>query len=65
MKERPEGLTDEHLEYLDDLRESGRTNMYGAAAYLTDEMGVPRMDAKKYLRYWMETFEARHTGETS
>lgn len=60
MSKRPEGMTEDHFIYLDDLRESGRTNMWGAAQYLEDEMDVPRMDAKKYLTHWMETFEARH-----
>jgi len=32
--ERPEIVTDEHLDYLDELRESGVTNMFGAGAYL-------------------------------
>lgn len=61
MTDRPEGMTEEHFEYLDDLRESGRTNMFGAAKYLTDEMDVPRIDARKYLSHWMETFESRMT----
>ena len=34
--ERPDIVTDEHLEYLDDLRESGVTNMFGAGSYLED-----------------------------
>lgn len=59
MSNKPEGMTEEHFEYLDDLRESGRTNMWGASEYLTDEMNVPRADAKKYLVHWMETFEER------
>ena len=37
---RPEGLTDEMLEYLDMLRESAVTNMFGAAPYLQDEFGM-------------------------
>lgn len=59
MNDKPQGMTDKHFEYLDELRESGRTNMFGAAAYLTDEMGVPRLDARKYLQHWMTTFESR------
>lgn len=60
MSTKPEGMTEGHFEYLDDLRASGRTNMFGAAQFLTDEMDVPRADAKKYLTHWMETFETRH-----
>lgn len=51
---RPNGLTDEHLEYLDDLRESGVTNMFGAGQYLMDTFGLPRDMSTKYLVYWME-----------
>ena len=34
---RPEFCTDEHLEFLDRLRESGTTNMFGGAAHLEVE----------------------------
>jgi len=60
MSRKPKGMTEEHFEYLDLLRKSGRTNMFGAAAYLMDEMDVPRLDAKKYVTHWMKTFKARH-----
>lgn len=32
--EKPEIVTEEHLEYLDDLRASGVTNMFAAAGYI-------------------------------
>lgn len=56
----PEGLTEEHLTYLDELRESGETNMFGASPYLEGEFGLNRRDAKAYLIHWMETFGERH-----
>jgi len=59
--ERPKICSDEHLQYLDDLRESGVTNMFGAASYL--EAGFYELDraaAKAVLAYWMKTFEVRH-----
>ena len=59
-KKRPEGMTEDHFEYLDELRESGRTNMWDSAKYLVDEMEVPKVEAGKYVMHWMETFEARH-----
>ena len=59
--ERPPIVTDEHLEYLDDLRESGRTNMLGAAPYLLDEFtSLDKSDAKEVLLYWMDSFDERH-----
>ena len=59
-KERPAFVTDEMLVYLDELRESGVTNMFGAGPYIEDEFGLGRTDARKVLTYWMETFSERH-----
>ena len=58
--ERPDGLTDEHLDYLDDLRESGATNMFGARPWLSKAFGLDSDTAGKYLQYWMQTFSQRH-----
>jgi hypothetical protein len=59
--ERPEGLTDEHLEYLDELRESGATNMFGARPWLAKAFGLDSETAGKYLQFWMKTFGDRHS----
>ena len=59
-EERPEVVEDSHLEYLDELRESGEVNMFGAAPYLEEEFELPPEDAKKILKYWMGTFGERH-----
>jgi len=61
-KVKPEIVTEEHLEYLDDLRESGETNVYGAPAYLEDDFGVTRREARDITSYWMSTFEERQNG---
>ncbi len=58
--EKPEGLTDEHLEFLDLLRESGVTQMFGAGIYLEETFGLPKAQARKILSYWMQTFSERH-----
>jgi len=50
----------DHLEYLDKLRESGVTNMFGAGAYLQREFGIGAEEARQILKYWMQTFEERH-----
>ena len=50
----------EHLEYLDELRESGVTNMYGARPYLKAEFGLSTRDATDVLAEWMRTFSERH-----
>ena len=60
MIERPEIVSEDHLEDLDDLRESGITNMYGAGAYLQEEFDLSRTDARTVLKYWMESFSERN-----
>ena len=35
----------EYFEYLDDLRESGETNMFGAGNYLREDHGLDRREA--------------------
>ena len=46
--------------FLDELRDSGVTNMFGAAPYIVEEFGVTRQEAKDLLLNWMQTFEERH-----
>lgn len=59
--ERPDFVIDEHLVYLDALRESGITNMYGAVPYLRNAYPkLSREKAVKVLSYWMESFTERH-----
>lgn len=53
-------IKEEWLLYLDDLRESGVTNMYGAGEYLQDEFELGRREANQVLSHWMKTFEERH-----
>lgn len=52
--------TQDQLEFLDELRESGVTNMFGAGPYVQEEFGVDRREARGIVLYWMETFEERH-----
>jgi len=59
--ERPDACLDEHLEYLDELRESGDTNMYGATPFLMSEFRkLTEQEAREILQYWMKTFTERH-----
>ena len=46
--------------FLDMLRESGVTNMFGASPYIREEFEVTRYDANRFLTKWMETFSERH-----
>lgn len=50
-------MTQEHKEFLDDLRESGETNMFGARPYLMAEFSLDKNEAKEILMQWMASFE--------
>lgn len=59
--EQPEFVTREHLVYLDELRESGETNMFGARPYLLGEFpDLSEREAAAVLVFWMTTFGERH-----
>lgn len=47
----------EFFQYLDDLRESGRTNMFGAGVYVQKEFGLDSDDARFVVTSWMKTFD--------
>ena len=45
--------------YLDELKESGITNMFGATPYIVDHFGSDKIDfdtAKEYLIKWMNSY---------
>lgn len=56
----PEGMTEKHLQYLDDLRAKGTTNMFGASTFLEKHFYIDHGIALRYLLYWMHTFSTRH-----
>lgn len=43
--------------YLVQLRDSGETNMFGAAPYLQRKFGYSSEEAKKVLLAWMASFK--------
>jgi hypothetical protein len=45
----------EHVKFLDDLRESGKTNMFGAAPFLARRFKLPIEEARKILTEWMKS----------
>jgi len=51
-----------YFEYLDDLRESGVVNMYGAVPYLMNDFLLGQEEASNILNEWMRTFSERHPG---
>ncbi len=53
------------FEYLDDLRESGVVNMFGARPYVAREFGLSSQEASAVLSEWMKTFSDRHPSSAS
>lgn len=53
----PNGIKEEHMIYLNKLRESGVTNMFGATSYIEVKFGVFKSEAKDILLFWMKHFE--------
>lgn len=49
----------EYYEFLDDLRGSGVTNMWGSPAYVQREFGGSRREAFDIVKDWMHTFSER------
>jgi hypothetical protein len=47
----------EYSEFLEQLRQSGKINMFGAAPYLMSAFGLPRKDAIQILCDWMENYD--------
>lgn len=46
--------------YLDTLRDSGITNMFGARPYVQKAFSLSQEKAGKMLEEWMRTFDERH-----
>ncbi len=58
---KPMKLEESHLTFLDSLRESGITNMFGATPYLQEVFeNLTLKEARDILSYWMQTFSERH-----
>ena len=47
-------------QFLDDLRESGKTNMYEATPYIQKKFNITKYEANRFLIKWMETFKERN-----
>lgn len=48
--------TNEYWIFLEELRRSGVTNMFGATPYLMDEFGLEKTEAQKILADWMRNY---------
>lgn len=47
----------EYFKYLEELRKSGETNMFGAVPYLAKEFGIDNRTARNILAEWMENYD--------
>ena len=56
-------MNEQYTQFLDDLRDSGVTNMFGAAPYLQREFGLDPRDARDVLLDWMENYGKRKAGQ--
>jgi hypothetical protein len=46
----------EYYGYLDALRDSGVVNMFGAGAYLQEQFGLSRSEARTIVIAWMNQY---------
>ena len=60
LENKPSFVTDEHLTFLDELRDSGVVNMYGATSHIRMAFGLKTDISMKILQYWMDTYLERH-----
>lgn len=53
---KPECYDETIKDFLDDLRESGSINMFGASPYLEEIFDLSKQEARECLSYWMKTY---------
>ena len=51
-------LQPEYRQFLNQLRRSGVTNMYGASPYIAEAFDLSSSEARKVLGLWMEVFDS-------
>ena len=47
----------EYYSYLENLRQSGVVNMFGAAPYLADAFNIDKNTAREILSDWMKNYD--------
>ena len=58
-----DNLAEEVFPYLDELRKSGVTNMYGVHQYVMEDFSMDKAMAIKLVQAWMETFKEKDDAE--
>jgi len=56
-------MNEQYTEFLDELRDSGVTNMFGATPYLQEAFGLDKIEARMILIDWMENYGKRKAGQ--
>jgi hypothetical protein len=52
-------IEDKHKIFLNTIRDSGAINPLAAGPYLQEEFGLSRIEAKRVIRQWMQSFSAK------
>jgi hypothetical protein len=52
-------LKNKHIKYLEKLRDSGVTNMWGAGVYLEREFVLTADEAKEILTAWIKSYKQK------
>lgn len=47
---------DNYFEFLNDLRDSGQINMFGAASVLAEAFEINKYEAREILASWMKSY---------
>ena len=56
----PNTVTEKEVfEFLEDLRESGTTNMFGAGPYVQKKFRMNKHEAKDWVLKWMNSYEEK------
>lgn len=50
-------LEQEVLHYLNELRESGETNMMDGGRYVSAHFALDRYESRAYLKMWMDNYQ--------
>lgn len=62
MRRGVDATTMMYWRFLENLRESGAINMFGAAPYLEKAFGLTRAEARKVVANWMDCYDPADYG---
>lgn len=48
---------EKEFKFLEELRQSGQTNMYGASPYLREEFNISKAESYEILNQWMTRYD--------